>query len=77
MLKDMDQMEAGIMVTKMSVVLTMLNHGNDEQKRFARAEVKQLAAILERSMEPTAYKLAALNLGFTAEEMEILEQVAV
>lgn len=73
MLRDIDQMETGILLTKMSVVLAKLNFGKPEEKKAARKESEQLAKVLAQHVDPQAFKVAALNLGFTEEEMFLLD----
>ncbi|MCY9665875.1 hypothetical protein M5X11_13010 [Paenibacillus alginolyticus] len=77
MLRGIDQMETGILLTKMSVVLAKLNFGRPEEKRVAREECERLSKVLAQHVDPHAFKLAALNLGFTEEEMRVLEPAAV
>jgi hypothetical protein len=77
MLRDIDQMETGILLTKMSVVLAKLNFGKPEEKKFAREECERLSKVLAKHVDPHAFKLASLNLGFTDEEMHLLEPASV
>ena len=77
MLRDIDQMEAGILLTKMSVVLAKLNFGKPEDKRAARDECEKLSQTFAKHIDPHAFKLAALNLGFSDEEMRHLEPSAI
>jgi hypothetical protein len=74
MLRNIDQMETGILITKLSIVLNALNYGNLELKRAAREEYKHLSEVVARHIDPHAFRMAAMNLGFTKEEMNILEQ---
>jgi hypothetical protein len=77
MLRDIDQMETGILLTKMNVVLAKLNFGKPEEKKTARQECERLSMVLSQHVDPHAFKLAAINLGFTEEEMQILEPATV
>lgn len=77
MLRGIDQMETGILLTKLSVVLAKLNYGTPEERKFAEEECESLEKTLAQHVEPHAFKLAALNLGFTEEEMRLLEPAAV
>ncbi|MGF7033404.1 hypothetical protein J2T17_004352 [Paenibacillus mucilaginosus] len=73
MLFGLDQMEAGMLLTKYCLVLSMLTHGSEQQKRFAKEELVLLEQELMKHLDPAAIKMAALTLDFTQEEMDLLE----
>ena len=73
MLRNIDQMETGILLTKLSVVLAQLNHGKPEEKKQARVKIEELMQTVSAHVDPHAFKIASINLGFTEEEMHFIE----
>ncbi|GAA0847926.1 hypothetical protein ABER99_21875 [Paenibacillus glucanolyticus] len=74
-IKDLNQLDAGVLIHKYICILAMMNFGTAEEKRLAMKKLPELERMLAGHINEAAFKNAIEKLDWNQEEVNLLNAV--